>query len=132
MRRVFLESPFAGDVARNIDYGRSCVRDSLQRGEAPTAPHLLYTQEGVLRDDVTEERQWGISAGFTWRDAADATVVYIDRGVSHGMIAGVRDSISKNVPVEVRRLDTGRPTAVVVEALNVLRELGLKIEQNGE
>ncbi len=58
--------------------------------------------------------------------------MYIDRGVSRGMIAGVRDSISKNVPVEVRRLDIGRPTAVVVEALNVLRELGLNIEQNGE
>ena len=73
-----------------------------------------------------------MSAGFAWRDAADATVVYIDRGVSRGMIAGVRDSISKNVPVEVRRIDTAQPTAVVVEALDVLRELGLDLEENGE
>ncbi len=132
MRRVFLESPFAGDVAQNIDYARACVRDSLQRGEAPTVPHLLYTQEGILRDEIPQERQLGIAAGFVWRDAAVATVIYIDRGVSRGMVEGVLDSISKNVPIEIRRLDTGPPTAVVRQALNVLCELGVDVETNRE
>jgi len=35
VRRVIVESPYAGDVARNVEYARACVRDSLQRGEAP-------------------------------------------------------------------------------------------------
>ncbi len=59
MRRVIIESPYAGDVETNVRYARACVRDSLLHGEAPIASHLLYTQEGVLRDEVPEERRWG-------------------------------------------------------------------------
>lgn len=64
MKLVILESPFAGDVKRNILYARMCVRDSLGRGEAPIASHLLYTQSGILNDNLPEERQWGIDAGL--------------------------------------------------------------------
>lgn len=38
MHLVILESPFAGNVKKNILYGRLCVRDSLSRGEAPVRP----------------------------------------------------------------------------------------------
>lgn len=56
MRLVIVESPFAGDVEENIKYARAAVRDCLMRGEAPIASHLLYTQEGILNDDIPEER----------------------------------------------------------------------------
>ena len=59
MIRVILESPYAGDIERNVAYARMAVRDSLAKGEAPIASHLLYTQEGILKDEVPEERQWG-------------------------------------------------------------------------
>jgi hypothetical protein len=61
---VILESPYAGDVEANMRYARAAMRDSLMRGEAPFASHLLYTQEGVLLDSVPEERTLGIEAGF--------------------------------------------------------------------
>ena len=66
MKRVILESPYAGDVERNVAYARACLRDSLLRGEAPIASHLLYTQPGVLDDQIPEERQMGIDAGLAW------------------------------------------------------------------
>ena len=50
MRRLMLKSPYAGDIATNVDYARACLRDCLQRGEAPLASHLLYTQPDVLDD----------------------------------------------------------------------------------
>jgi hypothetical protein len=56
-RLVIVESPFAGDVAANLSYGRRCMADCLRRGEAPFASHLLYTQPGVLDDSLPEERQ---------------------------------------------------------------------------
>lgn len=89
MKRVILESPYAGDIERNVAYARACLRDSLLRGEAPLASHLLYTQPGVLRDDEPDERQWGIDAGLAWGAAAEATVVYTDLGVSRGMAHGI-------------------------------------------
>lgn len=104
MRRVILESPYAGDVAANEQYARACVRDSLSRGEAPLASHLLYTQPGILDDTIAEERSWGIEAGLAWGCLADATVAYVDRGISRGMAYGIECAEREGRPVEIRRL----------------------------
>jgi len=104
MRLVILESPYAGGVERNIEYARRCLRDSLLRGEAPIASHLLYTQPGVLRDEVPSERQQGIDAGLAWREVAEASVVYTDLGISAGMVYGIEAAEVAGLPVEYRRL----------------------------
>jgi hypothetical protein len=104
-RRVILESPYAGDIEANVEYARCCVRDSLARGEAPIASHLLYTQPRVLRDEVPEERQWGIDAGLSWAAVADATVVYIDRGISKGMEYGIAAAKNAGLPIEIRTIE---------------------------
>jgi hypothetical protein len=109
MRLVIIESPYAGDVERNVEYARACVRDSLSRGEAPIASHLLYTQPGILRDEVPEERQWGIDAGLAWRKVAEASVVYTDRGVTAGMEYGIAAAKKAGRPVEYRTLYGIRP-----------------------
>lgn len=85
MKLVILESPYAGDVQRNVAYARQCVRHSLSLGEAPIASHLLYTQPGILDDNDSFERQWGIDAGLAWKQVAHAHVFYIDHGISPGM-----------------------------------------------
>lgn len=105
MRRVILESPYAGDVERNVAYARACLRDSLLRGEAPIASHLLYTQPGVLDDKLPEERQMGIDAGLAWGVEAEVTVVYTDHGVSRGMQYGIDRAHREERPVEYRTLD---------------------------
>lgn len=105
MRRVILESPFAGDIEANITYARRCLRDSLLRGEAPIASHLLYTQPSVLDDTKLDERQRGIEAGLAWKVVAEATVVYTDRGVSEGMRYGIEAALFAGLPVEYRRID---------------------------
>ena len=104
MRLVILESPFAGDVQRNIEYARMCVRDSLLRGEAPIASHLLYTQRGILDDDIASERALGIEAGLSWRKVAEASVVYADYGISKGMQYGIDAMRAEGKPVEIRTL----------------------------
>jgi hypothetical protein len=110
MRRVILESPFAGDIEGNIAYARACVRDALLRGEAPLASHLLYTQAGILDDADRNERAHGINAGHAWLDHADAMVVYTDRGISSGMEAGIRLADFNKVPIEYRKLNGAEGT----------------------
>ena len=105
MRLVILESPFAGDVEANTDYARACLSDSLKRGEAPIASHLLYTQPGVLDDDIPQERKLGIDAGLAWRRVAEGSVVYIDRGVSTGMKYGITAARDAGLPVMFRSLE---------------------------
>lgn len=102
-----LESPFAGEVDRNLRYLRAAMRDSLRRGEAPFASHGLYTQPGVLNDLLEAERQMGILAGFTWRQAAARTVVYRDFGVTTGMRLGIHHAHELGQEVEYRTLGFG-------------------------
>jgi hypothetical protein len=104
MRRVIVESPFAGDVDANLTYVRACMRDCLLRGEAPLASHALYTQSGVLNDEVPAERAHGIDAGHAWMYGAEAVVVYVDRGMSSGMEQGIARAELAGLPVERRSL----------------------------
>lgn len=112
MRLVILESPFAAStpegVLANISYARACMRDCLMRGDAPYASYLLYTQVGVLDDDVPNERALGIEAGLLWGAKASATVVYVDRGVSRGMRMGIERAEREGRPIEWRWLETPR------------------------
>lgn len=102
MRRVIVESPFAGDIERNVAYAREALADCLRRGEAPLASHLLYTQPGVLDDSVTEQRALGIAAGFCWRAVAELTAFYVDFGWSPGMLEAFRVCVDGELPYERR------------------------------
>jgi hypothetical protein len=109
MRLVIVESPYQGDIARNEGYLRLCLHDCLLRGEAPFASHGLYTLPGVLQDDVPSERKLGIAAGLAWARVADATVVYMDFGISDGMQTGIDDASRAGRFIEYRRLFAAQP-----------------------
>ena len=102
MRLVIVESPYAGDVEANVAYARQCLKDCLNRREAPIASHLLYPQ--VLDDTLPEERLLGIDAGLAWASVADVQVFYIDRGWSAGMTAARDRAIAEHRTWTVRRL----------------------------
>lgn len=102
MRLVIIESPYAGDVNENLIYGRRALLDSLRRGEAPLASHLLYPQ--VLDDNEIGQRDLGIAAGLEWYKVAEACVVYSDRGISNGMRMGIAMATHYQIPVEYRSL----------------------------
>lgn len=104
MRLVIVESPYAGDVERNVEYARRCMADCIARGEAPFASHLLYTQDGVLNDGDPEQRNIGILIGFSWATHADATVVYDDYGISSGMKRGIENASKNKRPIEFRSI----------------------------
>lgn len=108
MRRIILESPYAGNWLQrwlNIRYARRCVRDALRRGEAPIASHLLYTQRGILDDAKPVERQCGIDAVLAWMSVAEASVVYRDRGITKGMRLGIEAAKQAGIPIKYRRLN---------------------------
>lgn len=131
MRRVILESPYAGKgwcapmrwwrTWRNVRYARRCVRHALARGEAPIASHLLYTQPGILRDTVPAERQWGIQAGLAWQAAAQAAAVYVDRGISAGMEQGIAAARARGIAVEFRSIQDSKMGRALRSVADVAR-----------
>lgn len=106
--RVLLESPYAGEVEKNVDYARKCMADCFRRGEAPYASHLLYTQPDILDDNILKERSLGIEAGLLWGELAEKTVVYTDRGMSLGMKYGIERAVKAGRPIEYRSLYESR------------------------
>jgi hypothetical protein len=104
MRRVIIESPYAGDVDVNVAYARRAMRDALERGESPIASDLLLAQPGVLDEAIPGERRLGVDAGQAWLEVADACVAYTDLGISDGMWRGIEAARQAGVPVEFRKL----------------------------
>ncbi len=111
MKLVVLESPYAGEVVRNILYARRCMFHSLHIGEAPIASHLLYTQPGILNDDIAIERRLGMEAGWAWYRVAEACVVYMDYGMSNGMTQGISMAKQLGIPVILREIGENLVTA---------------------
>lgn len=104
--RVIIESPYAGDIEANVTYARRCVRDSVLRGEAPIASHLLFTQPGILDDSIPEERTLGIKAGLAWIGVAHYSIFYTDRGWSRGMRGALTKSLNEQRDnIKIRALD---------------------------
>ena len=81
---VIIESPYAGDIEKNVDYLHRCMMDSINRFEAPFASHMVYPF--YLDEDKPEEREDGIQLGFAWLAVAERQVFYIDNGFSEGMM----------------------------------------------
>lgn len=102
LKKVILESPYAGDIEKNTAYARACLKDSLSRGEAPIASHLLYPQ--VLDENIPAEREWGIAAGLAWLEAADLHVFYIDLGISRGMLAAIKKAEAEGKSILYRTI----------------------------
>ena len=114
-KRVIIESPFQ-DKLSNQDYARKCMADSLSRGEAPYASHLLYPQ--CLSDADAEQRQQGMSAGWVWMEVADLVAVYTDKGITPGMRAGISHATQHAIEVEYRQLDLHGDFSEVGEKVN--------------
>jgi len=106
--RVTIESPLNAPtregIERNKKYARMCMRDSLYRGEAPFASHLLYDHLEILDDLREEDREMGIKAGFEWLEMADLTAVYEDLGISSGMKRGIELAKKAGRKIEYRRI----------------------------
>jgi len=106
MRRVIIESPYAGptpeSIEANIAYAKRACMDSLKRGESPLASHLLWTQDGLLLDALASERRLGIDAGHAWLGVAQLVIFYMDRGESPGMKHARVRAAASHVPTEDR------------------------------
>lgn len=103
MRRVVLESPYSGQVARNVAYAQRAWLDCVERGESPQASHLVGPQ--ILDDNDPKQRATGIAAGHAWIEVADAMVVYEDHGISTGMAQGIAEAGIHGIPIEYRKIN---------------------------
>ncbi len=111
MNKVIIESPYSGNIRRNVEYAQKCMADSLKRGEAPFLSHLLYTQYsgiGFVDDNDMNHKIIGrdksIKAGQEWMKVANKVIIYIDLGITKGMKIGIINALKYGIHLEYRKL----------------------------
>lgn len=96
--RVFICSPYRGDVRRHRAIARLFCRFVTGLGYRPFAPHLLYTQ--FLDDEDPDQRMTGIRMALA--ELADCNLVYVlhlyDKP-SEGMQGEIAQAARLNIPV---------------------------------
>ncbi|MBU5426952.1 DUF4406 domain-containing protein [Tissierella pigra] len=103
MKLIFIASPYAGDVKKNIDYAKKACRYVLNSGNAFFCPHLLYPQ--ILNDNNLEERKLGIKIGKELLAKCDELWVFGDN-ISSGMFEEIQFARAKGIPVKrIRHFD---------------------------
>ncbi len=96
MKLIYIASPYAGDVERNVEYAKQACRTVMESGHAFFAPHLLYP--AILDDSVPEERQAGIEMGLTLLHRCDELWAF-GPVVSSGMQAEIAEAERLRIPV---------------------------------
>ena len=95
MKRIYVASPYAGDIEKNTEFAKEACRHVMNEGHAFFAPHLLYP--AILDDSKPEERQLGIDMGLSMLEHCDEPWCYGDR-ISHGMMLEIEEADRLGIP----------------------------------
>ena len=90
---VYICSPFAGEVEKNIEAARNYSRFAVDKGYIHIAPHLLFPQ--FLNDADPRERQLGLFFGNALMSKCSEVWVFGNR-ISTGMAAEIKRAKWKN------------------------------------
>lgn len=98
MKRVFICSPYRGDVERNLKAARKHARMAAIIGYCPIAPHLFFPQ--FLNDKDPEERIQGITLGVEQMKICDEVWVFGGH-ISNGMAYELEKAKELKIPVRL-------------------------------
>ena len=99
MKLIYVASPYAGDINKNIEYAKQACQYVLKEGNAFFCPHLLYPQ--VLDDNNPEERRLGINIGKEVLIKCDELWVFGEH-ISEGMLEEIE--FAKEIDIPVKRI----------------------------
>ena len=97
---VYIASPYAGDVLKNIEFAKAACRYAMRQNCTPVAVHLLYPQ--FLDDGNLMERAAGIRYGLEAMWQARELWVF-GASISEGMRAEIE--LAKDLKIPVKYFD---------------------------
>lgn len=95
MKKVFISSPYRGDVVSNAEKARVYCRKAYEEGHLPIAPHLLFPQ--FLDEDSLKERADGISMGLEL--LRDCDELWVFGKVTEGMDQEIRFAVEHGIHI---------------------------------
>ncbi|MGL4208196.1 MAG: hypothetical protein ACRCTY_02285 [Candidatus Adiutrix sp.] len=97
-KKIYVCSPYAGDVDANVEMARVFCRKAMEDGHAPFASHLMYP--GVVNDLIEKDRARGIACGLTFMESCDEMWAYVGKGISEGMALELEHALKIGIPVK--------------------------------
>lgn len=94
---VYVCSPYAGDVDKNVENACKFSRYVYEQGCIPITPHLLYPQ--FLDDANDNERADGLNIGIELLNLCNEIWVFGEK-ISAGMTAEIAMAEYKNMPIK--------------------------------
>ena len=94
---VYICSPFAGDVERNLQNARRYCAYAVAQGALPIAPHLLFPQF-LSKDETKETRELALHMGLILL-AHCRELWYFGGRISSGMRQELRSARHHGIPV---------------------------------
>lgn len=94
--KVYVASPFAGDVPTNVRNARKYCRFTAKQKKNPIASHLLYPQ--FLNDSIPAERELGTLFGISLLAICDELWVF-GTEPSPGMVAEIEEAKRLQKPI---------------------------------
>ena len=98
---VYIASPFAGDMERNLERARGYCRLAVSKGCIPLAPHLLYPQ--FMDDDDEDQRILGLRFAIALLCRCDELWVFGEK-VSAGMAKEIEKAEKRGM--RIRRFNS--------------------------
>lgn len=98
--KIYICSPYRGDIARNRLYASQCAVEVAKQGHVPVVPHLLFTD--ALDDNDHDQRREGIRLAEDLLLRCDEVWVYAAYGISEGMADEMLLAWSRNIPLEFK------------------------------
>ena len=94
--KVFISSPFAGNVESNIENAKKYCAFAVNEGYIPYAPHLFFPQ--FMNDNDVIQRQLGIHMGKEFLKICKEVWVFGKR-VSAGMAEEIELANMLGIPI---------------------------------
>lgn len=98
MMKVFICSPYRGNIDKNVSDARNHARMAAICGYCPVAPHLLFPQ--FLKDSNPEERILGITLGVELMKSCDEVWIF-GSTISSGMAYELEKVRELGIPVRL-------------------------------
>lgn len=124
-RRVFICSPLRSDTEQHIEGNKQIAlamcRLAANKGLAPFAPHLFYTQ--FLDDNIEQERNIGIESGISFMHACDLIWV-LNTKLTEGMRSEIGVWIKTRL--EMMKVAIGQKKGVdVIKQVKEIKQISL-------
>jgi hypothetical protein len=101
MKKIFVCSPFKGNIFNNIRNAIRCCKFVSNLGYIPFAPHLHYPR--FLNDHNEKQREIGIQSGLAFLKHCDE-LWYFGEYVSEGMLKEIHFAKTNNIPVVQQKM----------------------------